>query len=98
MEVLIVDEHENIKKKVTIREVEELLGGKYTQRVIITKAGYRICVWYNNKGKGNIRRVRVQGGEMLTVRGTIIFVHEEYGAYEDITDEDIGVIMLVMEG
>ena len=95
--IALIVNGENIKKNVTIREVEELLGGRYTQRVIITKAGYRICVWYNNKGKGIIRRVRVQGGEMLTVRGTIIFVHEEYGAYEDITDEDIGIIMLAME-
>jgi hypothetical protein len=95
--IALIVNGENIKKNITVRETEELLGGKYNQRVVTTKAGQRICIWYSDKGKGRCQKVRVQGGDIITVRGTIIFVHEEYGAYEDITDEDIGVIMLVME-
>lgn len=99
MEVLIMHEDENLIRNISVSGVKDILGSdKYTQRVIMPKAGYRICVWYNEKAKGKERKVRLSDGEQITVKGTFIVVHEEYGAYKDISLDDMGVVMLAVEG
>lgn len=98
MEVLIMHEDENLKRNISVSGVKDILGSdKYTQRVILPKAGYRICIWYNEKAQGKERKVRISEGEQITVKGTFIVVHEEYGAYKDISLDDIGVVMLAVE-
>lgn len=99
MEVLIMHEDENLKRNISVSGVKDILGSdKYTQRVIMPKAGYRICIWYNEKAQGKERKVRLSDGEQITVKGTFIVVHEEYGAYKDISLDDIGVVMVAVEG
>lgn len=99
MEVLIMNETENLIRNITVSGVKDILGSdKYTQRVIMPKAGYRICVWFNEKGKGKERKIKLSDGEKITVKGTFIVVHEEYGAYKNISIDDIGVVMLAVEG
>ena len=99
MEVLIFKEDENLIRNISVSGVANILGSdKYTQRVIMPKAGYRICVWYNEKAQGKERKVRLSDGEQITVKGTFIVVHEEYGAYKDISLDDMGAVMLAVEG
>ena len=99
MEVLIIKDDENIIRNISVSGVSEVLGSeKYTQRVIIPKAGHRICVWYIENGKGRERKIKLYDGEEITVKGTFIIVHEEYGAYRNITLDDMGVAMLAVEG
>ena len=98
MEALICYEDEVVIKKITVSGVRDVLGNaKYTQRVIIPYDGHRICVWYNERGKGKERKIKLHDGEIIVIRGAFIVVHEEYGAYDDITIEDIGVVMLAVE-
>lgn len=98
MEVLIFKEDENIIRNISVSGVKDILGSdKYTQRVVTTKAGYRLCIWYNEKSKGKLRKVKLQGGDTITVRGTFIAVHDEYGAYRNITLDDMGVVMVAVE-
>lgn len=99
MEVLIMNETENLIRNITVSGVKDILGSdKYTQRVIMPKAGYRICVWFNEKAQGKERKIKLSDGEKITVKGTFIVVHEEYGAYKDISLDDMGVVMLAVEG
>lgn len=99
MEVLIYKENEKVIKNITLSGVSAELGcDKYTQRVVTSKAGYRICIWYSEDSKGKQRKVQLSDGEKIIVRGTFIIFHEEYGAYKDITLDDIGVVMLMVEG
>ena len=98
MKVLIYKENEKVTKNITLSGVSAELGcEKYTQRVVIPKAGYRICIWYSEDNNGLKRTVQLSDGEKITVRGTFIIFHEEYGAYKDITLDDIGVVMLMVE-
>ena len=98
MEVLIMHEDENLIRNISVSGVKDILGSdKYTQRVIMPKAGYRICIWYNEKAQGKERKVRLADGEQITVKGTFIVVHDEYGAYKNITLDDMGVVMLAVE-
>ena len=98
MEVLICKEEGNIIKNIPVSGVSEVLGSeKYTQRVVIPKAGYRICIWYSEDNKGIKRTIRLSDGEKITVRGTYIICHEEYGAYKDITLDDIGDFLVKTE-
>ncbi len=98
MEVLIMHEDENLIRNISVSGVKDILGSdKYTQRVIMPKAGYRICIWYNEKAQGKERKIRLSDGEQITVKGTFIVVHEEYGAYKDISLDDMGVVMLAVE-
>ena len=98
MEVLIVKENENLIRNISVSGVKEILGSdKYTQRVIMPKAGYRLCVLYNPDAKGKKRKIKLHSGEIITLRGTYIIVREEYGAYSNIGLDDIGDVMLAME-
>ena len=86
MEVLIIKDDENIIRNISVSGVSEVLGSeKYTQRVI-------------ENGKGRERKIKLYDGEEITVKGTFIIVHEEYGAYRNITLDDMGVAMLAVEG
>ncbi len=99
MEVLIFKEDKNLIRNISVSGVKDILGSdKYTQRVIIPKAGYRICIWYNEKAKGKERKIKLYDGEQITVKGTFIVVHEEYGAYKNISLDDMGAAMLAVEG
>lgn len=98
MKVLIYKENEKVTKNITLSGVSAELGcEKYTQRVVIPKEGYRICIWYSEDNNGLKRTVQLSDGEKITVRGNFIIFHEEYGAYEDITAEDRADFMLMME-
>lgn len=98
MEVLIFKETENIIRNISVSGVKDILGSdKYTQRVVTTKAGYRICVLYNEKASGGKKKIKLQNGETIIIKGTCIIVHDEYGAYGNILLEDIGDIMLAVE-
>lgn len=91
MKVLVCNGQEEIIKDIPLSGVSAELGcDRYTQRVVISKAGYRICVWYAERKKGFKTTLRLAGGEKLTVRGPYIVFHEEYGAYGDIALNDIG--------
>lgn len=98
MEVLIFKEDENIIRNISVNEIGKIVGNdKYTQRVIIPKEGYRICVWYNEKAQGKERKIKLSDGEQITVKGTFVVVHDEYGAYRNISLDDIGTVMLAVE-
>lgn len=98
MEVLIVKENENVIRGIGINGITEILGGEnYTQQVIMPKAGYRLCVLYNPDAKGKVNKLKLHSGEVITLRGTYIIAREEYGAYGDISLDDIGDVMLAME-
>lgn len=98
MEALICRVDEVVTKKITVSGVRNELGNaKYTQRVIMPYDDHRICVWYNENAKGKERKIKLHDGQVISVRGTFIVVHEEYGAYGDITIDDIGVVMLAVE-
>ena len=98
VEVLIFKEDETLIRNISVSGVKDILGSeKYTQRVIMPKRGYRIVVWFNEKAQGKERVIKLYDGEQITVKGTFIVVHEEYGAYKNISLDDMGVVMLVVE-
>lgn len=98
MKVLICSEKENVLKDIPRSSVAEVLGCKhYIQRIVLQKAGIRICIWYSEENNGKKRKVQLCDGEKITVKGTYIICHEEYGAYEDITAEDRADFMLMVE-
>lgn len=99
VKVLICKEDENVLQDISVSGVFAVLGYKpYIQRIVLQKAGYRLCIWYSEEGKGIKRKVQLCDGEKITVKGTYIICHEEYGAYEDITAEDRADFMSMVEG
>lgn len=98
MIVLKGTEEEQILIKIAKGDIPQELGNeKYIQRVIAIKRGYRICILYTENKRGFKTKVRLAGGEKLTVRGPYLVVHDEYGVYKNISMDDVGLFLLAEE-